>query len=624
VKENADHSAYSSNEYTYTFWGWSAVIDGEKREFAAGTELPCPNAPTTYTAVYTESQATYTVTFKNGEETLFEKTDYHYGDMPACPANKIPADESNAQYTYAYAWSPQIQTVMGNQTYQWTSTRTTNKYTVTLTSNLSGVCTFTGAGTYDYGTEITNVAVSYNDTKYTFNGWSDSETNAAHPSFELTGDVTLTANFTPIALENHTVGTNDTWTVDEDTEVKDLIITSDGSACGQLLNPANLTIRGEAIFRQQQSFDAGQWYAVAVPWRVNPNTGIYGASGRLASGSQIYIIEFDGAAYANVGGTDDTNQYWHFLHETGADMVPGKLYMIYLRSAQTKLDFYKKAGAALQTSNLTVSTASGSAGSQFENWNAIANPALYTADLSTGVTKFQTYDNNDGQTYTVQDATTNNLIVAKPIFVQVTTPSTVYATVHSGASPAPARLLAQQAENESKFVVEISRNGKMADRLIVETADEKENRYVIGQDLAKFGVSSKVAQMWVNRYETKLCVNTMAWDGERAEYPLSIFAPAAGEYTLSAMQKSGDADLYLTLNGEAIWNLSDGDYVLNMNKGTAVNYGLRVSARAPQITTGVDEAIVDAQGETRKVLINGQVFIIRGNKVYAIDGQLVK
>ncbi|MBQ7382388.1 MAG: hypothetical protein IJV61_05135 [Paludibacteraceae bacterium] len=631
TKENADHLEYSSNEYTYTFWGWSAVIDGVAQRFAAGTELPCPTHATTYTAVYTEAQKTYTVTFKNGEDKLFEKTDYHYGDTPECPADKIPADESDAQYTYAYAWSPQIQTVMGNQTYQWTSTsRTTNKYTVTLTSNLSGVCTFTGAGTYDYGTEITNVTVSYNDSKYTFDGWSDlaaedeDKKNSTHPSFTLTGDVTLTANFTPIALADHTVGTNDTWTVDEDTEVKDLIITSDGSACGQLLNPENLTIRGEAIYRIQQTFAAGTWYAVAVPWRVNPATGIYGASSRLASGSQIYVIEFDGAAYANTGVTDDTYQYWHFLNETGGDMVPGKLYMIWLASGQSRLDFHKKAGAALQTRNLTVSTASGSVGESFNNWNAISNPALYTADLSTGVTKYQTYDNNDDETYTLVDAATEDLIVAKPIFVQVTTPGTVYATVSSGSAPAPYRT-APQVENESKFVVEISRNNKMADRLIIETADEKADEYVIGQDLAKFGVSSKVAQMWINRYDAKLCVNVVEMENERAEYPLSIFAPADGEYTLSAAQRRGEMALYLTYNGEAIANLSESAYTLTLNRGTAFGYGLRISPKMPQVTTGVDELIINSKDATAtKVLINNKVYIIRGEKVYTVDGQLVK
>ena len=37
-----------------------------------------------------------------------------------------------------------------------------------------------------------------------------------------------------------------------------------------------------------------------------------------------------------------------------------------------------------------------------------------------------------------------------------------------------------------------------------------------------------------------------------------------------------------------------------------------------------DEAVVDAKGETRKVLIDNKVYIIRGENVYTIDGQLVK
>lgn len=619
-------------ENTYTCSSWDADV------------LPVTEA-VTYTAVYTPTPKEFSVKFitYNGSDKedhyIIAPAAYKYGETPVAPTKEqvlaAIADENtpnytfnNDKYTYSFAWNPQIQTVLNaeNNTYTATIDSVVNQYTVTLKSNLSGVCTFTGAGTFDYGTTINNVVVSYNDAKYAFNGWSDNQTDAAHPSFTLTGDVSLTANFTPIALENKTIANNEVWDVPEDTEVKDLIITSDGSACGQLLNPENLTIRGEAIYRLQQSFAAGQWYAVAVPWRVNPSTGIYAGSSRLASGSQIYVIEFDANAYASADRENDRNDYWKFLDETGNDMVPGKLYMIYLKSAQASLDFHKKAGAALQTRNLTVSTASGSVALQ-SNWNAIANPALYYADLSTGVTKYQTYDNNGDQTYTVVDGETSNLIVAKPIFVQVTTPSTVYATVHTDPTPAPAYRRVPQTDNNTKFVVEITQNTKMNDRLIIETADEKEDKYVIGQDLVKFGVSSKVAQMWINRYDAKLCANTAAFDGERAEYPLSIFAPAAGEYTMSC-QPSDISDqyaLYLTLDGQAIWNLSDGAYTLNLNKGTATNYGLRVSVRAPQVVTSVDEAIVDSKDATAtKVLINNQVFIIRGERVYSVDGQLVK
>ena len=297
--------------------------------------------------------------------------------------------------------------------------------------------------------------------------------------------------------------------------------------------------------------------------------------------------------------------------------------MIYLASAQTSLDFHKKADAPIWTTETAVAVTGGDG--VRDNWNAIANPALYTADLSTGVSTYQVYDNNGDQSYTPIDGATSGLIVAKPIFVQVATPSTVYATIPS-AAPAPYRRV-QKAETDAKFVVEINRNNKMADRLIIETADEKEDKYVIGQDLAKFGVSSKVAQMWINRYDAKLCKNTVEFDGERADYPLNIFAPAAGEYTLHHTPYTSGSDyaLYLTLNGEAIWNLSDAAYTLTLQKGNTAEYGLRISVRkAPEVVTGMDEAIVEAQGDIRKVLINNQVFIIRGDKVYTIDGQMVK
>jgi hypothetical protein len=133
--------------------------------------------------------------------------------------------------------------------------------------------------------------------------------------------------------------------------------------------------------------------------------------------------------------------------------------------------------------------------------------------------------------------------------------------------------------------------------------------------------------MWINRYDAKLCMNTQALVNGVAEYPLTISAPAAGEYTITNSQftiHNEDYSLYLTLNGEAIWNLSDGAYTFTLPKGNTAEYGLRISAKAPEVATGIDEAVVDAQGETRKVLINNQVLIIRGNNIYSIDGRLVK
>lgn len=635
----------ATDQYSYTFYGWTTrdneghIINTYKNGMTPKVpDVENPSEQTyTYYACFTPVVRQYNVALSSNIPNvcmLVGAGTYNYSES-AANATVIVSGYDAVNYTFD-GWYKEGVRVSTAESYSFAvqsdvdlvAKFTPVTYTVTWKSE-DGVSTLETDADQAYGAATAFNSEEPTKDAHTFIGWTTAANGegsfyAKGATPAVSNDAEYYAYFVENA-QNLVIGVDGEETLDAPADYANFVITSDGEQSGQLINAQHLSVLGEAIYRLQKSFAAGQWYAVAVPWRVDPNTGIYGASGRLASGSQIYIIEFDGTAYANVGGTDDTNQYWHFLHETGADMVPGKLYMIYLRSAQSKLDFHKKAGAALQTRNLTVSTASGSAGASFANWNAISNPALYTADLSTGVTAYQTYDNNGDQTYTVVYAATSGIIVAKPIFVQVNTPSTVYATVSSSPDPAPAYRRAPQAANDAKFVVEISRNGKMADRLIVETADEKENRYVIGQDLAKFGVSSKVAQMWVNRYDAKLCVNTTAWDGERAEYPLSIFAPASGDYTITNTNASADYALYLTLNGEAIWNLSEGAYVLSLERGTATNYGLRVSARAPQNATGVDEAIIDAKGETAtKVLIDNQVFIIRGDKVYTIDGQVVK
>ena len=638
TKENADHTPYSSNEYTYTFWGWSAVIDGVAQQFAAEEELPSPTAPTTFTAVYTEAAKTYDVKFVTYKGTatnpnhVIASGSYTYGATPIAPTVEqvlaAIADEStpnytfnNDKYTYSFAWDPQIQTVMRTQNYTATIDSVINQYTVTLKSNLSGVCTFVGAGTYNYGKDDIRVSVIYNKSKYSFKGWTG--TSRADTTFilgALKGDSTLTANFEPKELNDKMVAKDETWDIPDNTEVKDLIITSDGSNASQLQNVANLTIRGEAIFRLEKDFAAQTWYAVAVPWKV-ALSGIRDNSGNTFATNSIYVLEFDANAYASANKENGRNDYWHFLDQSGHDMQPGKLYMIWFRNAQTAVEFHKKSGASLVTNNTSVALASGSYADQ-SNWNAIANPALYYASLSTGAEDGDVLKYNGNDSYV--PGSTSNMIVGEPMFVQVSAPSTVYATPAGGASPAPYRRALQETTANNRFVVELTQAGRLNDRMIVQTAEEKANEYVIGKDLAKMGVSALNAQMWINRYDAKLCKNTLALQGEQVEYPLNISAPAAGEYVLSAMQERGNATLYLTRNGEAIWNLTESDYVLHLEKGTAANYGLRVSAKAPQVATGIDEAVVDAQGETKKVLINNQVFIIRGEKVYTIDGQMVK
>ena len=475
---------------------------------------------------------------------------------------------------------------------------------------------------YNSATPTKNADAEYS---YTFDGWSATQGGAVVPlPATVSGDAAFYAHFskTPVLPTNLILGASGSADLaSADVKKNDLVITSNGINSSELKRADNLTLTGEAIFRLEKNFAAQTWYAVAVPWTV-ALSGIRDKSGNAFAANSVYVLEFDANAYATADRVGGRTDYWHFLDQNGHDMQPGKLYMIWFRNAQTAVEFHKKAGASIWTTSTSVALADGSNANQ-SNWNAIANPALYHADLSTGAADGDVLKYNGNDSYVL--GSTSNMIVGEPMFVQVSSPATVVAVQIGGASPAPYhRAPETTTEADNRFVVELTQAGQLNDRMIVQTAEEKADTYVIGKDLAKMSLSAQNAQMWINRYDAKLCKNTVALQSESVEYPLHISAPKAGGYVLSASQERGDATLYLTRNGEAIWNLSESDYVLHLENGATAEYGLRLSAKAPQVATGIDEAVVDAQGETKKVLINNQVFIIRGEKVYTIDGQMVK
>lgn len=525
----------------------------------------------------------------------------------------------------------------------------TRQMAITSDINLVANFTYEGEGTkhtiswkkedgsanlIDPVTQLENTATIYTgaiptkpataQSTFTFDGWTTSPNGAGtyyknNMTPKATANATYYAHFaaTEVIME---IGLGQAQNIAEATTVNQLILNSNGTVSGQLTGANILNVTGACYYDLTGTFNAGKWYAVAVPWQVT--AGMITANGYpLSWTSGNYLAYYDGLVRAAQGKVDAC---WKYVSNSDV-LVPGRLYMLYLENSASVLRFPKKADAPILSTTTGVSEYAATDAAD-ANWNGIANPAIFYAYLSnTGATVGQVF-NADAQSYQAV-ALSNKLIVAKPIFVQATNTGSAVAVTTPPAS-APARRSAAAESLNAEYQVEIASYGRMQDRLFINANEDKEaDTYTLGQDVLKFGVSDKVAQMWVDRYDTKLCMNTMTPVSSVAEFPLSIFAPRTGEYTISIENEKASEDhaLYLTYNGEAIWNLSEGEYTANLSKGTEANYGLRISIKnAPQVETGVDEAIVNAQGETRKVLINNQVFIIRGDKVYSIDGQLVK
>ena len=92
-------------QYTYTFSGWSPNVVQVTRD-------------ATYTAQFSESINSYTVTWKNWDGSVLETdTNVAYGSTPSYDG-PTPTKNDTAQYSYTFSgWSPSVTQVTGDATY---------------------------------------------------------------------------------------------------------------------------------------------------------------------------------------------------------------------------------------------------------------------------------------------------------------------------------------------------------------------------------------------------------------------------------------------------------------------------------------------------------------------------
>ena len=423
--------------------------------------------------------------------------------------------------------------------------------------------------------------------------------------------------------------------------VTNLILEANNNASGQIFAPANSNIiTVNAYYDLNLNIDGRHWFAFGVPWVVNldvtPLTEV--ESGRtLVLGRDYEIVYYNGAKRATQGAGAHC---WEKVADGTHILQPGKGYMIAFAGHINTVRFAKATGTpVIFNGTVSVDANNGATDNVNGGWNAIANPMAYHVTMDAGPTTGYVHDGgvigSDG--YVPYDINDKKYVVGKMVYVQVGgSQSVVINPAGDKGAITPASAPARRTKATDKqylslndyYQVSIADANEQGGSVYVLPEENKEDKYVIGHDLSHLGISDQKAQIWVFRYGTKLALNTTAPIDDVAEYALRVYAPKNGEYTITNNQSPVSEDeyvVYLTRNGEAIWNLSDGAYTTDLTSGVHKEYGLRLSARkTPAVVTGIDEAIVDANGETRKVLINNQVFIIRGNEVYTIDGQMVK
>lgn len=610
----------ATSEFTYTFVGWQPAID----------ETTVATADMSYTAQFTAARQKAAVTFndENGKQ-IGEVQYVEVGQTPAVPAYTI---NPNTEYTYTVVWSPAVSAVVSPDPVTYTAeiVAVKNKYTVkVITTN----CTVIGAGTYEYGEDVTLTLVPADG--YTSAKWGDNTTG--DKVITVKGDVTLTAMGVkdgeepedpedPEEPEDKVIGIGDEWTVEEPTTVASLTVKASATGAGQVVGAENVQIAasGNAYFQYQFDAAAQTWYDFAVPFECN-GAGVQSASNKtLVLGKDYHIISFNGAIRATIPDDEKEtdNSAWEFLSkQADKTLVPGRLYMIYFYAAQTEVTFTKKTGASLVCTNpVTVGLYDngGAATDLAKNWNGIGNPMLYMAKMSVDQVTFGQFYNPANQSYDAKTLDAEPMYVGKAVFVQAAVQCNV--AIEQFPMSAPVR---RGAYENDECVVTIADDAQVTDRVYLLTSEDALDEYVIGEDLAKVAVSSKVAQMWVNRYGAKLCVNTVAaGDNDVTEYPMGIYAPKAGSYTVAAAQSEAGTQVLLTCNGTVVADLTRSACTLDLAAGTTTAYAVRIVGQRG-VPTAVGET-VGGQDAVEKVVRDGVMYIIREGRVYDAQGHEMK
>ena len=437
-------------------------------------------------------------------------------------------------------------------------------------------------------------------------------------------DKAITINGAGHSIGNLTVETAGDLTLSGALTVNDFSIyaqagnTTIPAASGQVRNAANLTANGNAYFYytvDPSGHVQHGWYDFTVPFRVNVMTGIAGIENEVLN--EDFVNERNYAIMEHLGNKQAAGEYAY--KKFRGIMEPCRLYSITLDD-----DFnyntirFQKADGALAAGNDVTLNAYDGIDLKHSNWNGVGNGTLHHADaILETVGYIQVYQSGE-KTFLPVDKNEYSLVVGSAFMVQQTGTMTLNQASHD-------KLLAPRRDaNAQATAIQIASEGKpFSDQLYI-TADELAGQgYTQGVDVAKAGNigNVNVPQIWTNAYNTSLCAHeAQLIDGE-AQYTLSLYAPANGTYTLMSRNIPEGYTLYLTQNGNKLWDMSD-TYVLDLTKGTTSEYGLLLVENY-KMPTAVDN-IFSNTDETTKIMRNGILYILQNGKVFNAQGARVK
>ena len=291
-------SRASTAQYSYTFTGWT---DSSNTFYPKDSDLPAATKDETYTATYSETLRSYTITWKDGDNKTLKSESVAYGTTPSYTGATPTKTEDNG-YTYEFngTWSPSVASVTGNATYTAQFTAVPRIYTITW-KNDDG--TVIDTATAAYGDTPTHPdATKEDDAQFTYNfiGWDP--VPAA-----VTGDAEYTAQFDTTVNEYTITWKNDDGTVIDTTTVAygdtpthpDATKEDDAQFTYNFIgwDPVPTAVTGDAEYTAVFNAEAIAHQAVITDGKYYVDGELVKGAGLVEVDGDIYFVKQNGAVY---------------------------------------------------------------------------------------------------------------------------------------------------------------------------------------------------------------------------------------------------------------------------------------------------------------------------------------
>lgn len=186
-------------------------------------------------------------------------------------------------------------------------------------------------------------------------------------------------------------------------------------------------------------------------------------------------------------------------------------------------------------------------------------------------------------------------------------------------------IVAQHQNRHREFRLELLQDDKTADHTYVRLTENEQvtNAFDFGQDLSKELNAGQPNIYTLIGYE-RLAANCLPDSSKSVRIPVGVEIPVDGTYTFALPDGNQDRQVVLsdTQTGTRTHLTSDNSYSVTLPAGTHDDrFVLDISEPSSTPTALIPLAAPDLP---TKILQNGQIFILRGDKIYTLTGQEVK